>query len=68
MAGMSSTKALAINQISLGLSILVTLLGWIVLAKVGRRTAIMSGFVAAAILFLTMGIAGCFHKTNIATK
>ncbi|CEJ55689.1 hypothetical protein PMG11_01932 [Penicillium brasilianum] len=68
MAGMSSTKALAINQISLGLSILVTLLGWIVLAKVGRRTAIMSGFVAAAILFLTMGIAGCFHKTTIATN
>ncbi|KAJ6071018.1 general substrate transporter [Penicillium canescens] len=66
MTGMSSTKALTINQISLGLSIFVTLLGWIVLAKVGRRTAILSGFVAAAILFLTMGIAGCFNETTAA--
>ena len=68
MAGISPTKALEINQISLGLSIFVTLLGWAVLAKVGRRVAIMAGFVAAAVLFLTMGIAGLVPKTTASTK
>lgn len=68
MAGMTATKALTINQISLGLSIFVTLLGWVVLAKVGRRVAIMSGFVAAAIIFLTMGSAGLVRKTTASTK
>ncbi|KAL3448012.1 general substrate transporter [Aspergillus insuetus] len=68
MAGMTPTKALTVNQISIGLSILTTLIGWVVIAKVGRRTAILYGFITAAILFLTMGIAGCFPHNSQATN
>ncbi|KAH7114985.1 general substrate transporter [Dactylonectria estremocensis] len=68
MAGMSPTKSLTINQIAISLSIVVTLLGWVVLAKVGRRRAILCGFAVAGIFFLTMGIAGLFPSSTAATN
>lgn len=63
MAGMSPNMSLTINQIGVGLSMACTLISWVVIAHVGRRTAILTSFVAAGVIFLGMGIAG-FWTTN----
>ncbi|KAJ1327003.1 MFS transporter SP family general alpha glucoside:H+ symporter [Microdochium nivale] len=66
MAGMAPTLSLTVNQIGVGLSMLFTLTSWIIMAKVGRRTAILASFAVAGVVFLAMGIAGFFPGSQSA--
>jgi hypothetical protein len=68
MAGMSADMSLTINQIGVGLSMFCTLISWVVMAKVGRRTAILSSFAAAGVIFLGMGIAGLWPQNPTAIR
>ncbi|KAM9884665.1 maltose permease [Verticillium dahliae] len=42
MAGMSPTMSLTINQAGVGASVACTLISWFIIAKIGRRTAILA--------------------------
>ncbi|KAG7287482.1 hypothetical protein NEMBOFW57_006994 [Staphylotrichum longicolle] len=68
MAGMSPNMSLTINQIGVGLSMACTLVSWVVIAHIGRRTAILTSFVAAGVIFLGMGIAGFWTTNNTAIR
>ncbi|EEY19513.1 maltose permease MAL61 [Verticillium alfalfae VaMs.102] len=62
MAGMSPTMSLTINQAGVGASMACTFISWFVIAKVGRRAAILVSFVCAGALFVGMGIAGFWPR------
>lgn len=68
MAGMSSDMSLTINQIGVGLSMACTLVSWVVISHVGRRTAILSSFAAAGVIFLAMGIVGFWPSNPTAIR
>lgn len=68
MAGMDANMSLTINQIGVGLSMACTLISWVVIAKVGRRTAILCSFTAAGVIFLGMGIAGFWPQNPTAVR
>jgi len=68
MAGMSPNMSLTINQIGVGLSMACTLISWVVIAHVGRRTAILTSFVAAGVIFLAMGIVGFWPSNPTAVR
>ena len=68
MAGMDANMSLTINQIGVGLSMACTLISWVIITKVGRRTAILCSFTAAGIIFLGMGIAGFWPQNTVAIR
>lgn len=68
MAGMDPTMSLTMNQIGVGCSMACTLVSWVILAKVGRRLAILVSFAAAGIIFLGMGIAGFWPQNSSALR
>ncbi len=68
MAGMNPDMSLTINQIGVGLSMACTLVSWVVITKVGRRTAILASFVAAGVIFVGMGIAGFWPANPTAIR
>jgi len=68
MAGMSPDMSLTINQIGVGLSMVCTLISWVVITKVGRRRAILSSFVVAGVIFLAMGIVGFWPANPTAIR
>jgi SP family general alpha glucoside:H+ symporter-like MFS transporter len=68
VAGMSPTQSLTVNQIGIGLSMAGTIVSWYILSKCGRRNSILGGFVLAGLLFLAMGIAGCFPNSAASLK
>ncbi|KAJ4263352.1 hypothetical protein NW762_006170 [Fusarium torreyae] len=60
MAGMSAKKALTVNQIGVGLSMVGTLVSWLIMTRFGRRMTILSGFATCGVIYLAMAIAGFF--------
>ncbi|KAM0328699.1 hypothetical protein ACHAQA_005112 [Verticillium albo-atrum] len=64
MAGMNPAMSLTINQVGVGCSMVCTLVSWVFITKVGRRTAILSSFVLAGAIFIGMGIAGFFTRSS----
>ncbi|KAL2851271.1 general substrate transporter [Aspergillus pseudodeflectus] len=58
MAGMDPSQSLTMNQAGVGASMGCTLISWVIITHLGRRTAILGSFVMAALFFLGMGIAG----------
>ncbi|KAI8653680.1 MFS domain-containing protein [Fusarium sp. Ph1] len=68
MAGMSPTMSLTLNQVGVGCSMACTLISWVVMSRVGRRLAILASFVMAGLIFLGMGIAGCWSQSRVALR
>ncbi|KAL4867034.1 general substrate transporter [Aspergillus spectabilis] len=58
MAGMDPSMSLTMNQAGVGVGMACTLVSWVIIARLGRRTAILGSFLMAALFFLAMGIAG----------
>ncbi|KAH7481082.1 hypothetical protein FOMA001_g8732 [Fusarium oxysporum f. sp. matthiolae] len=68
MAGMTPTFSLTLNQIGVGLSMVCTLVSWVIMSKVGRRFAILASFVVAGAIFIGMGVAGFWPQNQTALR
>jgi hypothetical protein len=68
MAGMSPTMSLTLNQVGVGCSMACTLISWVVMSRIGRRLSILASFVMAGLIFLGMGIAGCWSQSRVALR
>jgi hypothetical protein len=68
MAGMTPDFSLTLNQIGVGCSMVCTVISWVIMTKVGRRSAILASFVAAGIAYLGMGIAGFWPQNAVALR
>ncbi|KIW85315.1 hypothetical protein Z517_00705 [Fonsecaea pedrosoi CBS 271.37] len=60
VVGMSADNALLFLQLGVGLGLLANIVSMWVITKVGRRVLGMTTLVGSTILWLGMGIAGCF--------
>ncbi|KIW22619.1 uncharacterized protein PV07_10899 [Cladophialophora immunda] len=61
MVGMSADNALLFLQLGVGLGLLANIISMWVLTKVGRRILMMITLVITTVLWLGMGVAGCFE-------
>lgn len=60
MVGMSANNALLFLQLGIGLGLLANLVSMWLLTRAGRRIIMMTTFALAGLLWLGMGISGCF--------
>ncbi|KAF2010390.1 general substrate transporter [Aaosphaeria arxii CBS 175.79] len=68
MAGMSPTQSLQMSQIGVGVSMVTIAIAFVTITKFGRRTIVLWSSIAAATVFVAMGIAGCFPDNKSATR
>jgi hypothetical protein len=68
MAGMDPSQSLSMNQAGVGASMGCTLISWVIITHLGRRTAILGSFVMAGLFFLAMGIAGFWPQDSKALR
>lgn len=61
VVGMSANNALMILQLGVGLGLLSNIASMWVLTKIGRRRLSLLSLATCAVLWLGMGIGGCFH-------
>lgn len=62
LGGMSAQNALNVTTASLCLLVPAVFISWYLMARVGRRTILLWGTSAIAVLWLAIGIAGCFDN------
>ncbi|KIW32402.1 uncharacterized protein PV07_03951 [Cladophialophora immunda] len=60
VVGMSADNALLFLQLGVGLGLLANIVSMWVVTKVGRRVLGMTSLIGSTVLWLGMGIAGCF--------
>lgn len=65
-AGMSPTRVSMMIELGIGFGIISSFITWIVIPRYGRRPITLTGVGIAAVLFLPMGIAGCFPHSSSA--
>ena len=61
VVGMSANNALLFLQLGVGLGLIANIVSMWVLMRVGRRCLILVTLAVAGVLWLGMGVAGCFH-------
>lgn len=61
-AGLSPSRQGMVIEIGFALGIVTTVITWFFLDNIGRRPLLYLGMSVAAVLYLAMGIAGCFHS------
>lgn len=59
-AGMSSSDEGMIVEISFALGVVISIITWFFMDTIGRRALLFIGMGSAAVLYMAMGIAGCF--------
>ncbi len=64
LAGMSPSRTLALTTVELGLGIPSILSSWFTMTIFGRRAILLMGSLMSTILWLAMGIAGCFQSSQ----
>lgn len=64
LGGMSSQNALNVTTASLCLLVPAVLLSWYFMARLGRRTILLWGTSVVTVLWLGIGIGGCFGTTT----
>ncbi|CEO60091.1 hypothetical protein PMG11_04734 [Penicillium brasilianum] len=62
LGGMSAQNALNVTTASLCLLVPAVFISWYLMARVGRRTILLWGTSAITVLWLAIGIAGCFDN------
>ncbi|KAH7130188.1 general substrate transporter [Dendryphion nanum] len=68
MAGMSPSQSLQVSQIGVGVSIVTIAMAFVTISVFGRRIIVLWSSIAAAMVFIAMGIAGCFPQNQSATR
>ena len=60
LAGLSPSSSIMVLEISLGLGLLANIISWLLASTVGRRRTLIGCAVGLGVLWITVGVAGCF--------
>ncbi|KAH6695264.1 maltose permease MAL61 [Plectosphaerella plurivora] len=60
IAGLSPSNSITVLEVALSLALIGNVISWYLAAKAGRRRTIMSCTAFLAVVWLSVGIAGCF--------
>ena len=60
LGGLNPTKALTVTQWGIGLGLLANVISWFSMSYFGRRTILLASTISVGLLWLMIGIAGCF--------
>jgi MFS transporter, SP family, general alpha glucoside:H+ symporter len=66
LAGMSPNLTLTLSIVQLGLGLPSIMASWFTMTIFGRRAILLIGSLLSVVLWLAMGIAGCFPKSSAA--
>jgi hypothetical protein len=66
LGGMASQLALRFNVIHIGVGLFFLFVSFFVMTMMGRRALLLIGTFLCAILWIGMGIAGCFNQSQSA--
>jgi SP family general alpha glucoside:H+ symporter-like MFS transporter len=60
LGGLSSSNSVMITQVGIALGLPANIISWFALTMLGRRVILMASSVGVGLLWLSIGIAGCF--------
>lgn len=66
LGGMSATNALSVTEASIGLGLVANILSWFTMTRFGRRQSLIFCTAFSGLVWLAIGIAGCFPSSTSA--